>query len=203
MKESIKMKNSLWILIFIFCTHSLFASQIGFTPKEKAWLEKHPIINVSNENDWAPFDYAENGKAKGYSVDLIKILAKNIGIKVNFIQGSWTELLMAFDEKSIDLMHVMTKDKEREKKYSFSTAYMQWRISYFIRDDDKSINSVNDLWRGKRVAQSFSLLTLMIGCFSSQAFSLGVNPIWLANRLWVQKINIKIHRLFFILMLSF
>ena len=146
------MKNSLLILMFIFCTNSLFASQIEFTPKEKAWLEKHPIINVSNENDWAPFDYAENGVAKGYSIDLIKILARNIGIKVNFIHGTWSELLVEFDKKNIDLMHVMTKDKERERKYSFSSTYMQWRISYFIRDDDKSIKSSNDLWNGKKIA---------------------------------------------------
>jgi len=156
-------KTRLLILIFIFCTNSLFASQIEFTPQEKTWLEKHPVINVSNENDWPPFDYAENGIAKGYSVDLIKILAKNIGVKVNFIQGSWPELLVAFDKKSIDLMHVMTKDKEREQKYSFSSAYMQWRTSYFIRDDDNSINSVNDLWIGKKIAagKGWSTTTLL------------------------------------------
>ncbi len=156
--------NIILFVLSLFLPFSLIANQIEFTPKEKAWLEKHPVINVSNENDWAPFDYTENGVAKGYSVDLIKILAKNIGIKVNFINGyTWTKLLEEFDNRNIDMMHVMTKDKERERKYSLSSPYMQWRISYFIRDNDKSINTSNDLWSGKKIAsgKGWSTTTLL------------------------------------------
>ena len=45
--------------------------------EEKDFLKKHPIIKVSNEKDWLPFDFMQNGNATGYSIDIIKKLSKN------------------------------------------------------------------------------------------------------------------------------
>ena len=48
---------------------------LEFTTEEQEWLKAHPTIRVSNEFDWPPFDFALSGKPKGYSVDLLNLLA--------------------------------------------------------------------------------------------------------------------------------
>ena len=58
---------------------------IEFTQEEQNFIKTHPLLTASNEQDWAPFDFTENGVAKGFSVDFIKLLVQKIGIKVNFI----------------------------------------------------------------------------------------------------------------------
>ena len=127
-------------LYFTLCCLILLSSplfaKLQLTPKEQLWLQEHPVILVGNEKDWAPFDFYENGEAKGYSIDLVKLLAKKLGIEVQFVSGyTWNELLEKFDRKEIDLMCAITKTKERTKKYSYSLAYLPWRLSFFVHQD--------------------------------------------------------------------
>lgn len=140
------------LTLFLLFTTTLFSNELSLTQQERDWLEKHPIIKVSNEDDWAPFDFSVNGEAKGYSVDIIKEIAKIVGVKVVFVNGySWGELLQEFDKGNIDLMHVINKNKQRAKKYSFSPAYMPWSLSYFVRNDETNIRSEED-FSGKKIA---------------------------------------------------
>jgi hypothetical protein len=41
---------------------------LKLTAEERAWIKAHPELRVGNEMDWPPFDYAENGEPKGYSL---------------------------------------------------------------------------------------------------------------------------------------
>ena len=141
----------LLFISFVLPTLIFSSTSLRFTEKEKQWLHTHPIIKVSNENDWPPFDFAVEGKAEGFSVDMVRLLAQKIGIKVHFIHDSWAELLKEFDNGRINMMHCMTKDKQRAAKYSFSQSYMPWRISYFVRNDDFGKISSKD-FAGKRIA---------------------------------------------------
>ena len=51
----------------------------SLSAKEKAWISAHPIIRVHNELDWPPFNYAENGKPKGFSIDFMDLIAQKTG----------------------------------------------------------------------------------------------------------------------------
>ena len=39
--------------------------RINLTPEEQAWLDAHPVIKVSNEMDWPPFDFAIGSEPQG------------------------------------------------------------------------------------------------------------------------------------------
>ena len=144
-KQELKKK---WMIVVAGDTNI----QVILTQKEKEFIKNHPIIKVSNENDWAPFDFTQNSEARGYSIDIIKKLVKKIGIKVEFINGySWDELLNLFENGQIDLMHVITKTQQREDKYSYSFPYINWRATYFVRKNENSIKSLKD-FDGRKVA---------------------------------------------------
>ena len=122
------------------------------TNTEKEWLAQHKSIKVSNSDDWAPFDFSVDGKAEGYSVDILKNLAKKIGIKLEFINGkTWSEFLNLLDKGEIDLLHTVSKTDERVKKWNYSNPYMKQTLSYFIRKDEQNINSPQD-FTGKTIA---------------------------------------------------
>ena len=146
------MKSFFYLVVSILFTTTLYSSTIEMTDKEKLWVENHPTVLVSNENDWAPIDFAENGEAKGYSVDLLRLLSTKIPINLKFVNGySWTELLKMFDNRKITLMHTMAKNKERREKYSYSDGYMSWELSYLVNKENTNIHSSKD-FAGKKIA---------------------------------------------------
>lgn len=119
---------------------------IELTKKEKEWIKKHPIIKVSNEMDWVPFDYNENGKPLGYSIDVIKLLAKKIGIEVEFISGlTWDELLQALKGKKIDLVHSAKRTEDREEYALFSRPYIQTTTKFIRHKDFPEIKDISEL----------------------------------------------------------
>ena len=81
--------------VFLFLTMSLRSQvEILLTDVEKTWLKNNPVIRVSNEMDWAPYDYNVKGKPQGYSVAFIQLLADRLGIRLEFVNGySWKRLL--------------------------------------------------------------------------------------------------------------
>ena len=146
------MKHFFAFLLILLSFSLLEGETLDLTPKEQTWITQHPTVKVSNEEDWAPFDFEKDGRAQGYSVDIVKALAKKIGLQVIFINGySWQGLLQEFDKDNIDMMQSMSKNRQRATKYSFSEPYMHWQLSYFLSTDNKTINSPKD-FSGKKIA---------------------------------------------------
>lgn len=68
------------------------------------------MIRVGNELDWPPYDYFEHGMPKGYSVDLMRLLAARIGVEFEFVQGeTWDELVDLLCARRIDLLQPADK----------------------------------------------------------------------------------------------
>jgi len=53
---------------------------IELNEREKLYLAAHPSISVTNELSWYPYDFNEEGEARGYAVDYMKLLGKKVGI---------------------------------------------------------------------------------------------------------------------------
>ena len=78
---------------------------IQFTAAERGWVAANPVVKVGNEMDWPPFDFAEDGEPKGYSVDLVRLVAAKAGFEVEFVNGlTWEQLLERFKAGEIDVM---------------------------------------------------------------------------------------------------
>ncbi|RLD35593.1 MAG: hypothetical protein DRI83_06635, partial [Bacteroidetes bacterium] len=74
-------------------------TDIVLTSEESEWIAANTNIKVANELDWPPFDFAVDGEPKGYSIDLIKLIAEKTGLQLEFVNGySWAELLDLFKE---------------------------------------------------------------------------------------------------------
>jgi len=136
----------LYTIYFLMLATSIYSNELNLTKQEKDWIKNNPIIKVSNQADWPPYDFLLNGLPSGYSVDIVKELSKKLGLNVKFVSAdNWAELLNKFDDTEIDLMHTMAWSQEREDKYDYSDPYMPYKSSYIIRSDEENINSTDDL----------------------------------------------------------
>ena len=69
------------------------------------FIRSHPVIRVHNETIYPPFYYNENGEPKGYSVDLIELLAKKLNLDIKYISGpNWNDFIQMAKEQKLDVM---------------------------------------------------------------------------------------------------
>lgn len=122
-----------------FAAHERGASLIGST------------ITVGSELDYPPYaDVDEEGNADGFSVDLIKAAARQVGIKLKFEVAPWAEVKGKLERGEIDALPLVAYSTEREKYFDFSTPYIISHAVAFVRKGDKRFHSLADL-RGKEV----------------------------------------------------
>ena len=163
------------LLIILTATTSYAATQnkIGLSDEEKAFLKKHPVIRVSNEMDWRPFDFVKNGKPQGYSVEYLELIAKTVGFEIEWVNGAtWSELVEMAKNKELDLMQSIAKNEEREKFLNFTKPYTKNPRGIFTKADNIKITKLKDLttekiavvkdfWTQKYLAENYPYLKLI------------------------------------------
>ena len=119
--------------------------------EERTFLEAHPVIRISNETDWAPFDFSVGGAPRGYSIDMLALLAQRSGIRFQYINGyNWRELMALFEKGDLDVIHSLYKDAHREAMGIFTDAMFGLKTRIITRKES-GISKIGQL-RGKRVA---------------------------------------------------
>jgi len=139
------------ILLLLLLSATLNASHIELNSEQRDYLLKNPTISVSNELDWYPYDFNQNGDANGYAVDYLKLLADKIGLRISFISAPWNELYKKFEKKEIDILYPAAKTDDREKIAIFSKEMIKMRFSLITKFNRDDINSFDDM-RGKTLA---------------------------------------------------
>ena len=153
------MRNVVFIILISVISH-LASYQKAFSQNdtiqlseaEHSYVKKHSVIRVSNDPSYRPFDFTENAKPAGYSIDLLNIIGKRTGLKFDFVSGfTWLELQTKFSNGELDLMHSISQTQNRKKTGLFSTPYKTFNDHFIIRNNSPEITSIKQLV-GKTVA---------------------------------------------------
>ena len=144
----------LFVITFVDATkipiESIKNSQ--FTAIEQNYIKQHPVIKVHNEADWAPYNYNQDGKPIGYSIEYMKLIASKIGLSVDFVSGyTWNQFLGLIKENKIDVMLNIAKNKERETYLSYTTPMTTMIDTVVTRRDYTAFGSLKD-FEGKTIA---------------------------------------------------
>ena len=114
-------------------------------------IKKRGELIVATEMQFPPFDISDNGVYKGVDRDLIDAVAKELGVKVSYLDLPWTSVLPGLEAKKFDLVIApVTITKERMKHYAFSVPIADATAALMKRADDKSILKPEDI-AGKTV----------------------------------------------------
>ncbi len=125
----------LWLATFPAAAAGNQDTRINLTPEEQAFIRENPVIRVHNEIDWPPFNFFEDGRPQGFSIDYMNILASMIGIKVKYVTGpTWNEFLGEMKSGDLDVMLNIVKTPERLKYLLYTKPYAYNPNSILSRD---------------------------------------------------------------------
>lgn len=126
-----------------------------FTEQEKAWIKKHPIVNVLiySQDNAAPVSFIDNkGVLRGIAADLFSVVSLRTGLQFRFETGSTTEeLIQQVNESSADMLASITPSEARKNKILFTRPYLRSAFSLATATNRNDIHMLADL-RGKRLA---------------------------------------------------
>jgi cyclohexadienyl dehydratase len=89
---------------------------------------KRGSLRVGTTGDYPPFTYLDKAteKFRGLDIDMADALGKALGVKVEFVQTAWPQLMKDFEADKFDIaMGGITITLDRQKKGLFSTPIMR------------------------------------------------------------------------------
>ncbi|HEN3653711.1 TPA: transporter substrate-binding domain-containing protein [Yersinia enterocolitica] len=131
----------------MLCAASLFSGAVHSADLlDKIKADK--TITIATEARYAPFESVENGKIVGYDVDLMNhILQKNLpDVDVKQLDLPFQGILPGLDAKKFDfVVTAVTVNKQRMDHFAFTVPIAESTVALLKRDNDSSINSLDDL----------------------------------------------------------
>ncbi|MCG7867489.1 MAG: transporter substrate-binding domain-containing protein, partial [Candidatus Thiodiazotropha taylori] len=122
--SGITLKAIITFILLLGLTLTATAEPLELTQDEQAFIDSHPVIRVHNETNWPPFNYVQNGKPQGFSVDFMNLVAERADLDIEYVTGpSWSEFLGMMKAGTLDVMLNIVKTPEREKYLLFTQPY--------------------------------------------------------------------------------
>ncbi|MDC0532744.1 transporter substrate-binding domain-containing protein [Candidatus Pelagibacter sp.] len=116
------MKKLLYIVLFALLPFSLNA---------ESNLDKilfAGVLKVGTTGDWDPMtmkDPATN-KYKGFDIDVMSELAKDMGVKVEFVPAEWKTIVSGITSERYDISTSVTKTPKRAEVAGFTDTYYKY-----------------------------------------------------------------------------
>ena len=137
-----------WILLGMVC---LLVTSIMEAKADFSVPNDTLTITIASEPDYPPFCVVdEQGQPDGFSIDLIKAAAKVRNIHLNIHVGPWFKIKQDLADGKIDALPMVGKTPERDSLFDFTFPYITLHGAIFVRKNDHSIQSADDL-RGKHL----------------------------------------------------
>ncbi|MFI9118198.1 ABC transporter substrate-binding protein [Streptomyces bikiniensis] len=158
------------------------ASNAPLFSKLPADIQKSGVIKVGTDASYAPMEFTEGGKIVGVDPDIAQALSKQLGVKLEFVSGTFDGLITSIYSGRQDLiMSSMTDNKKRQeglddagKKIGKGIDFVDYfssGVSLLVKKGNpQGINSLDDLC-GKTVAVQRG--TIYEDTFKAQAAKCG------------------------------
>lgn len=124
MRKTLSAVVMAWILWAAVCAQAVTPHEIFQASTLNQILQRGTII-VGMEVEYYPFEYADTkGEPMGFDVDLAKLIAQEMGVKLEIKDMEWTGLIPALQSGKVDLViSGMTRTLERAKAVTFTEPY--------------------------------------------------------------------------------
>ncbi len=111
-----------------------------------------PPIRSGCEIDYPPFCIVhEDGRADGFSVELLREALSKMGRDVTFRTGPWADVRGWLERGEIDALPMVGRTPEREPLFDFTVPYLTMHGAIVVRRDTADVRTLTDL-RGRTVA---------------------------------------------------
>ena len=129
--------------------------------QENTWdkiKEKKEIV-IGTEGTFAPFSYHDdNDNLVGYDVEVSEALAKELGVKVKFVEVKWYSLIAGLDSDKYDLVtNQVAITAERKKKYDFSIPHTYSYPAIITKKYNTEITKMRDI-KGRVADENITMI---------------------------------------------
>ncbi|HUI19015.1 MAG TPA: transporter substrate-binding domain-containing protein [Alphaproteobacteria bacterium] len=101
---------------------------------------------LGTELQYAPFEFTDNGKPVGYSVDLMDLVAADLGVKLRYVDIPFASVLPGLDAKKFDMVEATsTITKARMERYYFTLPIADATVALVKRKGDSSVMKPQDI----------------------------------------------------------
>ena len=115
-------------------------------------IARNPVLTVSNETDWPPFDFVVSGEPRGYAIDVLSLVGQMTGLQFNYVNGySWPELLALYRQGRLDILQPVLDTKTNAGLGEMSRPIVTAPFGVLTKKGDAPVTDIQQL-AGKRVA---------------------------------------------------
>lgn len=108
------------VAIMLVCT----LAGCGAKGKTLAEVKEAGKLTVATSPDFPPFESIEGGKVVGIEVDIMELIAKELGIELEIIQMDFDSVLLGVQSAKYDCgMSGITANEDRKQNMLFTTPY--------------------------------------------------------------------------------
>ena len=118
-----------------------------------ATVKARGTLRVALEGTYPPFNFREKtGELAGYDVDVAKLLASKLGLKVEFVSSEWASILAGLAANKYDvIISQVGINPKREQAFDFSQPYIYSMPQLIVRNNDTAnYKALSDL-KGKKL----------------------------------------------------
>jgi polar amino acid transport system substrate-binding protein len=127
-------RKGLKLLLALVFTIGLVSTASAGTLDE---IAQRGELVVAVQTQGQPFSFIDkNGARTGSSIDLCKLMAEEMGVKIKYLDFDWDGLIPALLAKKADMLAAdMTPTLKRAMKIAFTTPYMYTGSVVFVKAD--------------------------------------------------------------------
>jgi len=91
-------------------------------------IKKNGELRVGTTGDWDPMSMKDpaTNKYKGFDIDVMKELAKDLKVKVKFVPAEWKTIVAGITADRYDISTSVTKTPKRAEVAGFTTTYYKY-----------------------------------------------------------------------------
>ena len=127
------MKKIIVTLFTILITSTALANHHGNS--KLAAIKKSGELRVGTTGDWDPMSMKDpaTNKYKGFDIDVMQELAKDLGVKVKFVPAEWKTIVAGITADRYDISTSVTKTPKRAEVAGFTTTYYKYGTVPLVR----------------------------------------------------------------------
>ena len=124
-------------------------------------IKKNGELRVGTTGDWDPMSMKDpaTNKYKGFDIDVMRELAKDMGVKVKFVPAEWKTIVAGITANRYDLSTSVTKTPKRAEVAGFTISYYKYgTVPLVLKKNLKKYSTWNSL-NNKKVTIATTLGT--------------------------------------------
>lgn len=110
------------------------------------------VLRICGDCHYPPFEFLnDDGTFKGFNVDILEAIGRELGIEIRFQAMPWSEAIRAVQEGFFDAIQGMALSPKRRDMFDFSDEYLVVSHAIFVLRERYDILTLYDL-KGLKVA---------------------------------------------------